>query len=636
MVYKVGKTKALEAMNLQDTDKHVHNGQGIHLTTSFEELEKQLDKEESFLRSFESKSGPIKILLSVYKGNYARILLSVLFYTLKYIPVILKPIFTAELINLAVNAVIDKAQPDWATMLAYFFGMIILTALNVPFNYVQTKFYSMAIRSVEAKLRSSMVRKLQHLSIGFHKEMQSGRIQSKIMRDVEAIEGMSQQLFTSFVAIIFSLVTALVITASKSLSVFALFLVLVPVAVLLITVFRKNIRRRNTEFRSEVETTSAVVMEMVELIPVTKAHALEDIETAKMNTQLVKMASRGHALDMIQSVFASFNWASFELFQLLCLGFTVMLAFKGSIEIGDISLYQSYFSSIVSNICSVINLVPILTKGFESVKSVGDILGAYDVEDNEGKIKLESLEGEYEFSGVTFGYRNAVSEQTELVIKGLDLKIKKGETIALVGESGSGKSTVLNLVIGFYKPFEGKLTVDGMDINDIDLRSYRKHIAVVPQTSILFSGTIKDNITYGNPDVSDEELWDAIKAANLYDMIRNMPQGLKTQVGEHGDKLSGGQRQRVSIARAIIRKPDVIVFDEATSALDSVSEKLIQDAIDNLCRDKTTFIVAHRLSTIRNADKIAVISKGVCVEYGTYEELMEKKGEFYKYKSLQS
>ena len=603
--------------------------------TKFMELEGKLDKEESFLRSFETDKKPLKILLSVYKGDYIHVLLSVFFYALKFTPVILKPLLTATLIDIAVDALKTGNAPDWRRMMLYIAVMVILVVVNIPLNYIQTKFYSKAIRSVEVKLRSSMVRKLQHLSIGFHKEMQSGRIQSKIMRDVEAIEGMSQQLFTSFVSIICSLVSALAITAVKSLRVFALFAVLVPVAVIIIAAFRSSIRHRNAQFRSEVENTSAAVMEMVELIPVTKAHALEDVETDKMNHQLLKMAGRGHALDMVQSVFASVNFASFEFFQVVCLCFNVSMAFKGLISIGDISLYQSYFTSIVNNISSMIGLVPILTKGFESVKSVGDILGAYDVEDNDNKKKFQRLDGEYDFSGVSFGYKNSDGE-TNLVIKGLDLKVKKGETIALVGESGSGKSTILNLVIGFYKPLEGTLTVDGENVNDIDLRSYRKHIAVVPQTSVLFSGSIRDNITYGNPNVKETELIEAVKAANLMDVIKNMPQGLNTNVGEHGDKLSGGQRQRVSIARAIIRKPDVIVFDEATSALDTVSEKLIQEALDNLCRDKTTFIVAHRLSTIRNADKIAVISNGVCVEYGTYDELMKKKGEFYKYKMLQS
>ena len=178
--------------------------------------------------------------------------------------------------------------------------------------------------------------------------------------------------------------------------------------------------------------------------------------------------------------------------------------------------------------------------------------------------------------------------------------------------------------------------MDGEDIRDLDMRSLREHLAVVPQTSVLFSGTIRENITYGRPDVSEEKLLEAVEAANLTEMIRDMPDGLDTVVSEHGANLSGGQRQRISIARAILRDPSIIVLDEATSALDSISEQKIQSAINNLVRGRTTFIVAHRLSTIRNADRIAVISEGSCVEIGSYEELMEKKGAFYALKKLQS
>ena len=181
----------------------------------------------------------------------------------------------------------------------------------------------------------------------------------------------------------------------------------------------------------------------------------------------------------------------------------------------------------------------------------------------------------------------------------------KGETIALVGESGAGKSTILNLVIGFNQVNSGEVLIDGHNMKDIDLRSYRKHLAVVPQTSILFSGTIRDNITYGVDNVDEATLDEIVKAANLTDLINSLPDGLDTMVGEHGGKLSGGQRQRISIARALIRNPKVIVLDEATSALDSISEKLIQEALNNLTKDRTTFIVAHRLSTIKDADKIA-------------------------------
>jgi len=195
---------------------------------------------------------------------------------------------------------------------------------------------------------------------------------------------------------------------------------------------------------------------------------------------------------------------------------------------------------------------------------------------------------------------------------------------------------VLNLVIGFHLADGGKVLLDGNDMREIDLRTYRKHLAVVPQTSILFSGTIRENITYGNEHVSDEELERVIKAANLTDLMESLPNGVDTMVGEHGGKLSGGQRQRIAIARALIRDPEVIVLDEATSALDSISEKLIQEALENLTKGRTTFIVAHRLSTIRDADKIAVLADGHCVEYGTFEELMARKGEFYRMKMIQS
>ena len=221
------------------------------------------------------------------------------------------------------------------------------------------------------------------------------------------------------------------------------------------------------------------------------------------------------------------------------------------------------------------------------------------------------------------------------MLKNLNLTVNEGETIALVGESGAGKSTILNLLIGFNKATDGTIYLDGRDMNTINLRTYRKHIAVVPQNTILFSGTIEDNITYGMPNVTSKKLQEALRAANLFELIESLPDGLQTKVGEHGNKLSGGQRQRIAIARALIRDPKIILLDEATSALDSISEKEIQKALYNLVKNRTTFIVAHRLSTIRSADKIAVIRDGHCTEYGTFEELLERKGEFYEMWKMQ-
>jgi ATP-binding cassette subfamily B protein len=396
--------------------------------------------------------------------------------------------------------------------------------------------------------------------------------------------------------------------------------------------FRNVMRKRNHEFRHEMEETSAQVMEMVEMIPVTRAHALEEKEIEKVSDQLFTVAEKGYRLDVIQSVFGSVGWAIFQVFQIICLAFTGFLAIRGTVLPGDITLYQSYFATIVNQISSLITLIPTIAKGIESVNSIGEVLLSDDIERNEGKKKVSKLVGEYDFVNVKFRYNN-----TDLdVLDGLNLHVEPGETIALVGESGSGKSTILNLAIGFNLATDGKVLIDGNDIKEIDLRSYRQFLAVVPQSSILFSGTLRDNITYGVDEVDEEYLKEVVKAANLSDLVESLPDGLETEVGEHGGKLSGGQRQRVSIARALIRNPRVIVLDEATSALDSISERLIQEALDNLTKDRTTFIVAHRLSTIRNADKIAVINDGHCVEYGTYDELMELKGEFYRMKAIQS
>jgi ATP-binding cassette subfamily B protein len=405
-----------------------------------------------------------------------------------------------------------------------------------------------------------------------------------------------------------------------------------PVAAVTMVSFRSIMKKRNREFRKEMEETSARVMEMVELIPVTRAHALEEEEVEKMSGQLFAVAEKGYKLDLIQALFGSVGWAVFQVFQVICLAFTGYLAFRGRILAGDITLYQSYFSTIVNQVSAIITLVPTIAKGIESVNSIGEVLLSEDIEHNDGKEPIGKVEGEFVFEDVHFRYHDGEQD----TLNGLNLTVKKGETIALVGESGAGKSTILNLVNGFYLATGGRVLLDGHDLSRIDLRTYRKHLAVVPQTSILFSGTIRENIVYGCENLTEEKLNEVIEAANLKDLIASLPKGLDTMVGEHGGKLSGGQRQRISIARALIRDPRIILLDEATSALDSISEKLIQEAVTNLTKGRTTFIVAHRLSTIRDADKIAVINEGKCVEYGSYDELMAQKGIFYNMKQIQS
>lgn len=588
-----------------------------------------LKREEQFIDCYRRYNGKgLRILLGLYKGDYNNLFFSSLFFIIKSIPEWVMPLITADVINVVIS------KPDnivFRLMLDFIIALVVLLQ-NIPTHMLHSHFFSKAKRRVEAGLRGAMVRKLQQLSIGFHKEMPTGKIQSKVMRDVENVEVLSSQIFTMVMRIVSNMAITLTVVLTKSLPVFFMFLICIPFFAFVMAKFKNPLRSSNSEFRKTVENTSSNVIDMIELVPVTRAHALEEKEIKKITTEVTDVAHKGYKLDFIQSLFGSVIWVLMSLAQVVCLIFTGYLAVRGTIKnIGDITLYQTYFTTLLGYVNNIISIMPILAKGLESVTSIGEILGAGDIEDNNGKENLKDLEGTFEFNNVFFKYDNE-----SRVLNGINLKINKGETIALVGESGSGKSTIVNLVTGFYKPTSGEILIDGKNIEQINLHSYRRFLSVVPQKTILFSGTIKENITYGNPRISKERLNEVIEAAQLGNVIEKLPKGLNTSVGEHGDKLSGGQKQRIAIARAIIRDPKVIVFDEATSALDSVSEAEIQKAIDHLTKNRTTFIVAHRLSTIRNADKIAVIREGRCVEFGTYEELMEKKGEFYNLKSLQA
>ena len=590
--------------------------------------DKILREEQTILNCYSGKKrGTVATLFRFYKGNYKNLGIAALMFLVKSSPTWIIPLITAAVIDIATQ------RPADALRQFVIYGAVTLLILlqNIPTHTIYMMFLSRAQRSVEAGLRGAMIRKLQQLSITFHKEIESGKIQSKVMRDVEAIENFTSQIFTTAITVIVNMTISLVIVINKNIAVFFMFLVCIPFTVLLSNVFKKKMRKLSHNFRKEIENTASDVLDMEELIPVTRAHALENHEVKKLTSSVSRIAESGYKMDKIYALFGSVNWVMFSLFQMICLFFTGILAYRGKITIGDVTLYQSYFNSLIAQVSSIIGLLPIIAKGTESISSIGEILSSDDVENNKDKIKIESLKGEYEFKNVCFKYDDKTP-----VLNGFSLTVKAGETVALVGESGAGKSTVLNLVIGFNKLDSGSFKIDGIDAEKIDMRSYRRFISMVPQTSILFSGTIRENITYGRRHVTDELLNYAVKAARLESVIEKLPDGLDTKVGEHGAKLSGGQRQRISIATAIIRNPRVIIFDEATSALDSVTESEIQKAIENLTKDRTTFIVAHRLSTIKNADKIAVVDNGRCVEYGTYDELMAKKGHFYKLKQMQS
>lgn len=569
----------------------------------------------------------VRVLLEFYRGQYHKFLLSTLFFLLKHSPALLSPLLIANV----VNGVIEGGEAGSRAIFINVGIWLGLLSIHLPANWIHNQLKSRVIRNMEAGLRAALVRKLQELSIPYHTGSQSGRLQSKIMRDVEAVETLSSQLFVNLLNIVMNLVITLSITAVKNRLILVFFILVAPVAAGAVVAFRAKIHRENRSFRQGMEETSARVMEMVEMVPVARAHALEDKEAARISALLEETANRGYRLDMVQAHFGAVSWVVFQVFQVVCLAVSGFMAMSGLIKVGDVTFYQSSFTTVVNQFSALINLLPILTKGLESVSSIGEVLSSDEIEENEGKEELLSLRGEYAFKQVSFSYPGSSKE----VLHGLDFTVKQGETIALVGESGSGKTTILNMLIGFILPSGGQLMLDGKDMKGLNLRTYRRFLSVVPQTPVLFTGTVRENITYGLEHVSEEQIAQAVEAANLSEVVKRLPQGLDTMIEEHGANLSGGQRQRISIARALIRNPQVIILDEATSALDSISESEIQEALERLTKGRTTFIVAHRLSTVRGADRILVIGQGRIREQGSYQELMAKKGEFYQMEQLQ-
>ena len=569
----------------------------------------------------------VRVLLEFYRGQYHKFLLSTLVFPAETFPGPPSPLLIANV----VNGVIEGGEAGSRAIFINVGIWLGLLSIHLPANWIHNQLKSRVIRNTEAGLRAALVRKLQELSIPYHTGSQSGRLQSKIMRDVEAVETLSSQLFVNLLNIVMNLVITLSITAVKNRLILVFFILVAPVAAGAVVAFRAKIHRENRSFRQGMEETSARVMEMVEMVPVARAHALEDKEAARISALLEETANRGYRLDMVQAHFGAVSWVVFQVFQVVCLAVSGFMAMSGLIKVGDVTFYQSSFTTVVNQFSALINLLPILTKGLESVSSIGEVLSSDEIEENEGKEELLSLRGEYAFKQVSFSYPGSSKE----VLHGLDFTVKQGETIALVGESGSGKTTILNMLIGFILPSGGQLMLDGKDMKGLNLRTYRRFLSVVPQTPVLFTGTVRENITYGLEHVSEEQIAQAVEAANLSEVVKRLPQGLDTMIEEHGANLSGGQRQRISIARALIRNPQVIILDEATSALDSISESEIQEALERLTKGRTTFIVAHRLSTVRGADRILVIGQGRIREQGSYQELMAKKGEFYQMEQLQ-
>jgi ATP-binding cassette subfamily B protein len=468
-----------------------------------------------------------------------------------------------------------------------------------------------------------LIRKLQQLTISFHTDYQSGKLHSKFIRDIESIEMMLKQGVGALLPAITAIVYVISVTASRQIYIALFFIMILPVVILIRKVFRKSIEAGNREYRKSMENLSARLSESIEMLPVARAHAVEHYEIEQMDKYFGNIRREGITVDTVNGKFGSISWVIIQFFGFACLIFSGYLASKKLIPIGDIVMYQTFFTMLTGSMSALMATYPIIAKGLDSIKSINEILNSPDIEYNRGKKTFKPIEGAFTFDNVSFYYDNNVK-----ALENINFTVRQGQTVALVGGSGSGKTTLINLIIGFLRPADGHIFLDDQDCAEYDMRNLRKNLAVVSQNPVLFHGTIRENLTYGLMDVSDNIIIEALDDANALHFVHKMEKGIDTVIGEHGATLSGGQKQRLVIARAILRNPKILIFDEATSALDTESETLVQTAINAIVKGRTTFIVAHRFSTIRNADLVVFLDQGRIAEIGTIPELLKKDGKF--------
>jgi ATP-binding cassette subfamily B protein len=562
---------------------------------------------------------PVRTLGYLLRPDRRRLGAAVAVYAVRHSPLWVLPLVTANVIDVVVeHRPISELWWNAAVLLGVF-------AVNYPATVGYARLMSGSVRRMGTTLRSAVCGRMQQLSVGYHARVSAGVLQAKVIRDAEAVEESVKQTSEIGLGAITTMLGALIVIGLRVPVFLPVFLVIVPAAALLIRIIRKRLRTHNEEFRREVELLSSRVTEMTNLIHITRAHGLERAAMGRVDGVLHRVRAAGQRLDILNGRVGSLAWILLNALGVGCLIGAALTVYYGwfAVTPGDIVMLSTYFTTLTASMTGLMGLTPVISKGLESVRSIGEVLQAPDLENNAGKREVTALAGRVDFREVAFTYDGAA----EPSISGFDLSVPPGETIAFVGPSGAGKSTVLNLLIGFIRPTEGRILLDGEDAAGLDLRTYRRFLSVVPQESTLFEGTIRENVTYGLDDLADDAaLLDALRAANALEFVERLPSGLDTVVGERGALLSGGQKQRLAIARALIRDPRVLVLDEATSALDGRSEALVQEAMGRLMEGRTVFVVAHRLSTIQNADRIVAMENGRIREIGSHAELLALDG----------
>ncbi len=540
--------------------------------------------------------------------------------------------FIGVVYPMVTRALLNDLIPNrkFRLIVIYGVGVLVLYFIKMLLNYfIQYQGHMMGVR-MQAQMRSDLFRHLEKLPFTFYDNNETGKIMSRMTNDLADVSELAhhgpENIITSSVSVVISFVYLSTINVWLSLIIFAC----VPLLIFVSMKLRARMHAAFAKSRKAIALINASIQSSIAGIRVTKAFTNAEEEQAKFQVSNGEMVEASRDQYRAMGLFHSSTTFITEVFNVVVLIAGGLFMYADYIDFADYSAFVVSINLFINPINTLIRFMEQFQSGAAGFERFVEIMDTPTEADEKGAVDAQRLEGDIRFEDVSYGY-----EQDQNVLKHVNFTIEKGKTYALVGPSGGGKTTICHLIPRFYDLHSGSILLDGKPIESFTRESLRRNIGIVQQDMYLFNASIRDNILYGRLDATDEEVIEAAKRANIHDYIMTLDAGSDTGVGERGVKLSGGPKQRICIARVFLKNPPILILDEATSALDNTTEILIQRALDELCKGRTTIVVAHRLSTIKNADEIAVISDGGILEQGSHEQLLELGGIYSELYSLQ-
>lgn len=565
----------------------------------------------------------IKRFLPYFKKYKGMLIFDLFCAALTTVCELIFPLIAREITDMGIN---DPASLTLAFILRVGILYLILRIIDTAAYYYMSSYGHIMGSKIETDMRRDLFAHLQKLSHSFYDETKIGQIMSRITSDLFDITEFAHHCPEEFFVAGIKIIVSFVILSRFNLWLTLIIFATMPLMFISLSFFNKRMRRTFKKSRQQIGELNARVEDSLLGIRVVKSFANEGVEEEKFeegNQELLRIKRKNYHY---MGGFHSSTRICDGIMYITVVVFGAIFIMHGKIEPADLTAYLLLVSTLLTSIRRIVEFTEQFQRGMTGVERFVEVLDApIDIKDKEGAKELPRVRGEVEFKNVYFKY----NENLPYVLSDINLKVNAGDHIALVGSSGSGKTTLCNLIPRFYDLVSGEITIDGISVQDVTLSSLREQIGVVAQEVYLFSGTVRENIVYGKADATEEEIITAAKRAGAHEFIMQLANGYDTYVGERGVKLSGGQKQRISIARAFLKNPPIMILDEATSSLDNESERIVQASLEELSKGRTSFVIAHRLTTIRNATKILVLTDDGIEESGTHEELMEKRGAYY-------